>query len=158
MWALEAQDSQPERRCAARRAKERRQTYGGGVLWALLRQGVAPEMCTLLRLKAGRFVPSAWGNPAWRDRGTKRIRCFVLNTLRIHANENRSGKTARVLRLGVSHAANDGSHSQLWVVSSIVNSRRHVASVDAFRLRRIAGMRDLSLASGTFPRHSCTSG
>ena len=39
MWVLQAQDSQAERRCAARRAKERRQTYGGVVLWALLRSG-----------------------------------------------------------------------------------------------------------------------
>jgi hypothetical protein len=71
--------------------------------------------------------------------------------------ENRSAKAASVLVLGVSHATSDGRHCQL--VGGFVERQLQaadVAPVDAFRLRRIAVMRDLSFAGWTFPRHRCT--
>jgi hypothetical protein len=75
----------------------------------------------------------------------------------IQRNERAPRSLVPELRLGVSHAANDGSHCQL--VSGFVERQLQaadVAPVDTFWLRRIAVMRDLSLASRTFPWHSCT--
>jgi len=65
------------------------------------------------------------------------------------------------LRLGISHAANDGSRQRGdgQLVCCFVERQLQatdVAPVNPFWLRRIAVMRDLSFAGGTFPRHNCT--
>jgi len=77
------------------------------------------------------------------------------------ANERATGSRFPELRLGVSHAANDGSpqRGEGQLLCGFVEYQLQatdVAPVHALWLGRIAVMRDLRLASRTFPRHRCT--